>query len=154
MEFNWDEVLQSPELCKLIYENLGVSKKEWNAIVKNQDFEEADSALLDLVSDTDACFYAVCECDGYGSNYYIHELCGLYFTNNPDGEMWGGPMSIDCIYNDIPFFYTAIGHDGVEFTIKSSLDDDTVFKIIGVCDRPITLNGAKYLHDGKKYVPA
>ena len=151
-DYNWDEILESPDLCKLIYEDLGVSKREWNKLVKNQDLDEAYDAFYNVVSSSDTCFEAVCECDGYGHGMFnIHELCEFYFTDNPHCEGWAGPMPIDCVY-DIAFFFTATGTEGVKFTIESSLDDETVFKIVGGCDRPITLNGVKYTHDGNQYI--
>jgi len=148
--YNWDEILESPDLCKLIYEDLGISKKQWNKLVKNQDLDEAIESFYNVVGDGEECFEAVCESSGYGSTYRVNKLCGMYFTDNEgDGE---GPMSIECLY-DIAFFFTATGIEGVKFTIESSLDDETVFKIVGGCDRPITLNGVKYLHKDGKYVP-
>jgi hypothetical protein len=132
---------------------LGVSKREWNKLVKNQDLDEAYDAFYNVVSSSDTCFEAVCECDGYGHGMFnIHELCGLYFTDNPHCEGWAGPMSIECLY-DIAFFFTAKTNKYTKFEIKSSFDDKTIFKIIGDCDCPVTINGVKYLHKDGKYVP-
>jgi hypothetical protein len=147
--YNWDEVLESPELCKLIYEDLGISKREWNKLVKNQDLDEAIESFYSVVGGGEECFEAVCESSGYGSTYRVSRLCGLYFTDNEgDGE---GPMSIECLY-DIAFFFTAKTNKYTKFEIKSSFDDKTIFKIIGDCDCPVTINGVKYIHDGKQYI--
>jgi hypothetical protein len=147
--YNWDEILESPELCKLIYEDLGISKREWNKLVKNQDLDEAIESFYKVVGDGEECFAAVCESSGYGSTYRVNKLCGMYFTDNEgDGE---GPMSIECLF-DIAFFFTAKTNKYTKFEIKSSFDDKTIFKIIGDCDCPVTINGVKYIHDGKQYI--
>lgn len=152
MEINWEELLESPELCKLVYENLGVSKKEWDKMVKDEDFDEAIDALYNIVSDGKVCFKASWENEGYGNNFSVTEVCDLYFTCDENGEQ-AGPMTIECTFDNV-FFFSNEEFQGTAFKIVSSLDDQTVFKIVGHCDCPLTVNNVKYTYDGRKYIKA
>ncbi len=154
MEINWEEVLKSPELTELVFKNSGLSKEEWNKNIDYKNYDKAHNALHDILCDSKNCFKAICDPRGYGYSFRITKVCELYFYYNdsPLEERWEGPTtSLESLYN-IPFFACAQGVDNIDYKITSSLDDETVFKILGECDCPITLNGLSYIHNRTRYV--
>ena len=92
---------------------------------------------------------------GYDSTYSLVKLCGLFFTKDSSADTgWEGPeQKLEAFY-ELGWFSCGAGADSTEFDVSTSLEDDIIFKIIGECDCPITINDIKYIHDGERYVKA
>lgn len=154
MEINWEEILKSPELTELIFKKSGLSKEEWNETIKEEDYDSIEEDLNQILNDdSDSIFYSTCVSFGYDSYYSAVTICGLIFAKDDGADVgWAGPYSTLEEFYDLGWFSDSAEPGSTEFTISTSLDDETIFKIIGVCYCPITLNGEKYIHNGTKYV--
>lgn len=154
MQLDWEEILKSPELIELIFKKSGLSKEEWDDIIKEENFDSIEEYLNDLLADADCYIYSSCISMGYDSSYQFAGLGGLFFTKDSNSDYWGweGPEKKLEAFYDLPWFSCGAGVEETKFKVSTSLDDDTIFKIIGECDCPITLNGVKYIHNGEKYI--
>ena len=151
---NFEEILKSAELTELISKKSGIPKDEWDIMIKDKKFGQGLDTLFDLLGDSTPCFEGTFDPTPYGFTYKIVELFGLYFAEDYDGSSyyWEGPFkSLESLY-ETPFFSCCQSKDDNYFEIKTSLDYKEVFKILGECNAPISLNGVKFDHDGKQYV--
>jgi hypothetical protein len=153
MQLVWEEILKSSELTKLIFKRSGLSKKEWNEIIKEEDYDSIENDLNQLLDDTECIIYSTCVSMGYDSSYRLINLCGLFFWNDHSADLgWEGPESSIREFYDLGWFFGEA--DNTNYEVSTSLDDETIFKIIGECNCPITINDIKYIHDGERYVKA
>ena len=155
MQINWEEILKSAELIELIFKKSGLSKEEWDETIKEEDYDAIEEDLNQLLDDTDCVIYSTCVSMGYDSTYSLVNLGGLFFVKDSSADnVWEGPESALGEFYDLGWFSGAAGAGDTKFDISTSIDDVTIFKIIGDCDCPITVNDEKYIHNGTKYVKA
>jgi hypothetical protein len=155
---NWEEILKSPELVELIFNQSGLSKEEWDEIIKEEDYDSIEEHLGELLR------YKETIITSFHSDftYRLVQLCGMYFWkfyNDPNKDIypydpelnWEGPQ------RDLKFFYgqshfSNSAEATTDISIYTSLDNETIFWIISKNFCPITLNGVKYIHKDGKYV--
>ena len=155
MDLNWEEIQKSPDLIELIFKKSGLSKEDWDDILKEDDLDSFEDDLNNLLEEADCIIYSTCVSMGYDSTYRLVNLGGVFFTKDSSADNgWEGPQkSLDEFYN-LYWFSDAAGPDDTEFDVSTSFDDEIIFKIIGDCYAPITINAVKYTHDGERYVNA
>jgi len=155
MQLDWEEILKSAELTELIFKKSGLSKEDWDEILKEDDLDSFEDELNNLLDEADCIIYSTCVSMGYDSTYRLVDLGGLFFTNDSSADNgWEGPEQKLETFYELGWFACGAGVEETEFEVSTSLDDDTIFKIIGECDCPITLNCVNYIHTDGKYVPA
>ena len=152
---NFEEVLKSPELTELIFKKSGLSKEEWDETIKEEYYDQIEEDLNNILEEADCVIDSTCISMGYDSTYRIVNLGGLFFTKDSSADNgWEGPEQKLEVFCELGWFSCARGADSTEFDVSTSLENKEIFKIIGECDCPITLNGVKYIHDGERYVKA
>jgi hypothetical protein len=155
MQLDWEEILKSPELIELIFKKSGLSKEDWDEILKENDLDSFEDDLNNLLDEADCIIDSECVSMGYDSTYRLVNLGGLFFTKDSSADNgWEGPEQKLDIFYELAWFACGAGVQETEFEVSTSLDDDNIFKIIGDCDCPVTVNGVKYTHDGEKYIKA
>lgn len=152
---NFEEVLKSPKLTELIFKKSGLSKEDWDEIIKEEDYYSIEENLNNLLDEADSVIYSTCVSMGYDSSYRIVELGGLFFTKDSSADNgWEGPeQKLEAFY-ELGWFSCAAEADSTKFDVSTSLENEEIFKIIGECVCPITINNIQYIHDGDRYVKA
>lgn len=89
MNLNWGEILKSPELTQLIFERSNLSKKEWDDIIREADYDLIKEYLGELLRETESIIYSDQSTKISWDTYRLVQLCGVYFWKfNSDPGKW------------------------------------------------------------------